>query len=60
MLYGCQYYRPAETFHLPTRKFFEQEVFKTEKHMGIPLSEVKNVAFIFFSFLSCFSSIKDR
>ncbi|KAB7505112.1 Protein polybromo-1 [Armadillidium nasatum] len=40
MLYGCQYYRPAETFHLPTRKFYEQEVFKTEKHMGLPLSEV--------------------
>ncbi|MCL4115456.1 UNVERIFIED_CONTAM: hypothetical protein GTU68_053573, partial [Idotea baltica] len=40
MLYGCQYYRPAETFHLPTRKFFEQEVFKTDKHIGLPLLEV--------------------
>ncbi|RXG69930.1 Protein polybromo-1 [Armadillidium vulgare] len=40
MCYGCQYYRPAETSDLPTKEFYEQEVFKTEKHMSLPLSEV--------------------
>ncbi|KAB7494543.1 Protein polybromo-1, partial [Armadillidium nasatum] len=40
MCYGCQYFRPAETSDLPTKEFYEQEVFKTEKHMSLPLSEV--------------------
>lgn len=40
MVYGCNYYRPAETFHLPNRKFFEQEVFKTDQHHAYPLTEV--------------------
>ncbi|KAK8745940.1 hypothetical protein OTU49_017190 [Cherax quadricarinatus] len=40
MVYGCNYYRPAETFHQPNRKFFEQEVFKTDQHHAYPLTEV--------------------
>merc|ERR1719232_2174140 len=37
MIYGNQFYRPRETFHVQTRKFLENEVFRT--------SEYKNVAF---------------
>ncbi|VEN56895.1 unnamed protein product [Callosobruchus maculatus] len=41
MLYGNFYLRPAETFHLTTRKFLEREVFKCEKHITVPLENVK-------------------
>lgn len=41
MLYGNYYLRPAETFHLTTRKFLEQEVFKSDTHIAVPLEEVK-------------------
>ncbi|KAK4299042.1 hypothetical protein Pmani_003145 [Petrolisthes manimaculis] len=40
MVYGCKYFRPAETFHQPNRKFFEHEVFKTDQHHAYPLTEV--------------------
>ncbi|KAG0718393.1 Protein polybromo-1 [Chionoecetes opilio] len=46
MVYGCNYYRPAETFHLPSRKFFEQEVFKTEQHHAYPVTEVIGKCYI--------------
>ncbi|KAL3278904.1 hypothetical protein HHI36_016424 [Cryptolaemus montrouzieri] len=41
MLYGNYYLRPAETYHLTTRKFLEKEVFKSDTHAAIPLEEVK-------------------
>lgn len=41
MLYGNYYLRPAETFHLTTRKFLEKEVFKSDTHIAVPLEEVK-------------------
>ncbi|KAK9878876.1 hypothetical protein WA026_003705 [Henosepilachna vigintioctopunctata] len=41
MLYGNYYLRPAETYHLTTRKFLEKEVFKSDTHVAIPLEEVK-------------------
>ncbi|XP_054286185.1 protein polybromo-1-like isoform X2 [Macrosteles quadrilineatus] len=40
MLYGNQYYRPRETYHVTTRKFLEKEVFKTDQHVAIPLNQV--------------------
>uniref|UniRef100_A0A146KQX2 Protein polybromo-1 n=1 Tax=Lygus hesperus TaxID=30085 RepID=A0A146KQX2_LYGHE len=40
MLYGNQYYRPNETYHVTTRKFLEKEVFKTEQNVAIPLNQV--------------------
>ncbi|KAH9643153.1 hypothetical protein HF086_010605 [Spodoptera exigua] len=32
--------RPHETFHVRTRKFLQQEVFKTEAHRVVPLDQV--------------------
>lgn len=46
MVYGCNYYRPAETFHQPNRKFFEQEVFKTDQHHAYPLTEVVGKCYV--------------
>ncbi|XP_050685082.1 protein polybromo-1 isoform X2 [Leptidea sinapis] len=40
MMYANVYYRPHETFHVRTRKFLQQEVFKTEIHRSIPLEHV--------------------
>ncbi|XP_072934610.1 protein polybromo-1 [Epargyreus clarus] len=40
MLYANVYYRPYETFHIRTRKFLQQEVFKTEMHRTVPLDQV--------------------
>ena len=40
MMYGCWFFRPEETFHLPTRKFLEREVFKSDQHLGCPLSQI--------------------
>ncbi|CAG4978753.1 unnamed protein product [Colias eurytheme] len=40
MAYVNVYYRPHETFHVRTRKFLHQEVFKTEAHRSIPLDQV--------------------
>ncbi|XP_037079374.1 protein polybromo-1-like [Pollicipes pollicipes] len=40
MMYGCWFFRPEETFHLPTRKFLEKEVFKSDQHIGCPLSQI--------------------
>lgn len=42
MLYGNYYLRPAETFHVTTRKFLEREVFKSDTHIAVPLEEVKD------------------
>lgn len=42
MLYGTYYLRPAETYHLSTRKFLEREVFKSDKHVTVPLEEVQD------------------
>lgn len=41
MLYGNYYLRPAETYHVTTRKFLEKEVFKSDTHIAVPLEEVK-------------------
>ncbi|KAJ8985335.1 hypothetical protein NQ317_008366 [Molorchus minor] len=42
MLYGNYYLRPAETYHLTTRKFLEREVFKSDSHVTVPLEEVRD------------------
>ncbi|CAH0559025.1 unnamed protein product [Brassicogethes aeneus] len=39
-LYGNHYLRPAETYHVTTRKFLEHEVFKSDSHTTVPLEEV--------------------
>ncbi|XP_075986420.1 protein polybromo isoform X8 [Anticarsia gemmatalis] len=40
MVYCNLYYRPQETFHVRTRKFLQQEVFKTESHRVVPLDQI--------------------
>ncbi|KAJ8709729.1 hypothetical protein PYW08_009733 [Mythimna loreyi] len=39
-MYCTSYYRPQETYHVRTRKFLHQEVFKTESHRVVPLDQV--------------------
>ncbi|KAL0811417.1 hypothetical protein ABMA28_009820 [Loxostege sticticalis] len=46
MLYANVYYRPHETFHVLTRKFLHQEVFKTETHRTIPLDQVSGHCYV--------------
>ncbi|EEB13504.1 predicted protein [Pediculus humanus corporis] len=40
MLYGDCFCRPNETYHVQTRKFLEKEVFKSDQHVAVPLSQV--------------------
>ncbi|XP_041985190.1 protein polybromo-1 isoform X2 [Aricia agestis] len=40
MVYVNVYYRPQETFHVRTRKFLQQEIFKTETHRNVPLDAI--------------------
>ncbi|CAL4066120.1 unnamed protein product, partial [Meganyctiphanes norvegica] len=46
MIYGCHYFRPSETFHPPSRRFFEQEVFKSDQHAAYPLSQVVGKCYV--------------
>ncbi|XP_028164939.1 protein polybromo-1 [Ostrinia furnacalis] len=46
MLYANVYYRPHETFHVLTRKFLHQEVFKTETHRTVPLDQVSGHCYV--------------
>lgn len=34
MMYGNIFLRPFETYHVTTRKFLEQELFKSDQHEG--------------------------
>lgn len=38
--------RPQETFHVRTRKFLQQEVFKTEAHRVLPLDHVAGHCYV--------------
>jgi len=40
MIYGNQFYRPRETFHVQTRKFLENEVFRTSEYKNVALKDV--------------------
>lgn len=46
MMYGNAFLRPFETFHVTSRKFLEKELFKSEKHQAIPLSELGSKCFV--------------
>ncbi|XP_050071775.1 protein polybromo-1 [Anopheles maculipalpis] len=46
MMNGLLLLRPHETFHVQTRKFMEQELFKSDQHIQIPLSKVLNKCFV--------------
>ena len=40
VMYGNRFFRPVETFHVSTRKFLENEVFRSDVHDSIPLSKI--------------------
>ena len=40
MMSGSQFFRPEETFHVPTRKFLEKEVFHTEIHLSLAMEKI--------------------
>ncbi|XP_049880509.1 protein polybromo-1 isoform X2 [Pectinophora gossypiella] len=46
MMYCNVYFRPHETFHVRTRKFLQQEVFKTETHRTVPLDQVLGQCYV--------------
>ncbi|XP_059047820.1 protein polybromo-1 isoform X2 [Achroia grisella] len=46
MIYANVYYRPHETFHVRTRKFLQQEVFKTETHRTVPLEHILSHCYV--------------
>uniref|UniRef100_W4VRH5 Putative chromatin remodeling complex rsc subunit rsc1/polybromo n=1 Tax=Corethrella appendiculata TaxID=1370023 RepID=W4VRH5_9DIPT len=46
MMYGNLFLRPYETYHVQTRRFLEQEVFKSDQHQAIPLSQAQNKCFV--------------
>ncbi|XP_018906134.2 protein polybromo-1 isoform X2 [Bemisia tabaci] len=41
MMFGCQYFRPNETYHVATRKFLEKEVFRSDQSIAIPLYQIR-------------------
>ncbi|KAG1687281.1 Protein polybromo-1 [Nymphon striatum] len=47
-IYGCWFYRPNETFHLATRKFLQQEVFKSDNYNGALLSQIIGKCYVMF------------
>lgn len=46
MMEGNTFFRPYETYHIPTRRFMEQEVFKSDHHQSVPLSKIKGRCFV--------------
>lgn len=46
LCYGNVYLRPYQTFHLTTRKFLEQEVFKSDSHQTVPLKDLQQKCFV--------------
>lgn len=46
MMYGNIFYRPFETYHVTTRKFLEQELFKSDQHEAIPLDRIAGKCFV--------------
>ena len=47
-LYGCWFFRPGETFHIASKKFLEQEVFKSDSYNSTPLSQVVGKCYVMF------------
>lgn len=40
MISGNQFFRPSDTFHVPTRKFLENEVFRTNEYKNVSFKDV--------------------
>ena len=45
-LNGLQFYRPNETYHLPTKKFLRQEVFLTQTIDHIPMNKIQGLCHV--------------
>jgi protein polybromo-1 len=45
---GTWFFRPEETFHVATRKFYEKELFKTELDHMVRLSHVRGKCYVMF------------
>ncbi|CAG2162015.1 unnamed protein product, partial [Oppiella nova] len=43
LLYGHHYLRPSETYHEPSRKFYDNEVLKSPLTEWVPIEEVKGI-----------------
>lgn len=46
MMYGNIFLRPFETYHVTSRKFLEQELFKSDQHEAMPLSRLDGKCFV--------------
>lgn len=46
MMHGNIFFRPYETYHVQTRRFLLQEVFKSDQHSSFPLSKLKGRCFV--------------
>ncbi|XP_058117196.1 protein polybromo-1 isoform X2 [Anopheles coustani] len=46
MMNGIMLLRPYETFHVQSRKFMEQELFKSDQRVEVPLSKALNKCFV--------------
>jgi len=45
-IYGNQFFRQSETFHVPTRKFLEKEVMRGDIHLAVPVSQVLGKCYV--------------
>ena len=45
-IWGAQFFRQRETFHVPTRTFYEAEVMKGDLHQAIPISSVMGKCYV--------------
>ena len=45
-IWGAQFFRQRETFHVPTRTFFEKEVMRGDLHQAIPISSVLGKCYV--------------
>merc|ERR1712142_68312 len=45
-IWGGQYFRQRETFHVPTRTFYEKEVMRGDVHSAIPISSVLGKCYV--------------
>lgn len=45
-VFGMWFYRPEETYHLATKKFYEHEIFKTDHYQMVRASRVINKCYV--------------
>ena len=46
LIWGAQFFRQRETFHVPTRTFYEKEVMRGDLHQSIPISSVLGKCYV--------------